>query len=66
MAYETIIVFFEIGWSYPRQSDKSRVYWTNRLKTLHQQMMAQKREHADAIVQCKREYDASRGNPRFV
>lgn len=66
MEHETIIIFFETNQNYPRQSDKSRVYWTNRLKTLHQQMMAQKREHANAIIQCKREYDASRGNPKFV
>jgi hypothetical protein len=66
MAYETIIIFFERGWSYPRQSNQSRSYWTNRLRTLHQQMMAQGREHADAIITCKREYDGSRGTPRYV
>ena len=66
MSYETIIIFFEKGWSYPRASNQSRSYWTNRLRTLHQQMMAQGREHADAITACKKEYDGSRGTPRYV
>jgi len=63
MSYETIIIFFERGWSYPIASTKPRAYWANRLRQLHQQYMAQGREHADAIMQCKREYDASRNNP---
>lgn len=66
MAYETIIIFFEKGWSYPRTSNQSRAYWANRLKQLHEQYMAQGREHADAIIACKREYDASRGTPKYV
>jgi hypothetical protein len=66
MAYETIIIYFEKAWSYPRQSNQSRVYWAGRLKTLHEQYMAQGREHADAIIACKREYDASRGRQVFA
>jgi hypothetical protein len=66
MSYETIIIFFEKNWSYPRTSNQSRAYWANRLKQLHQQMMAQGREHADAIVQCKKEYDSNRGKQVFV
>lgn len=66
MAYETIIIFFEKGWSYPRTSNQSRAYWANRLRALHQKYMAQGREHADAIIACKREYDASRGTPKYV
>lgn len=66
MSYETIIIFFEKGWSYPRASTQPRTYWANRLRTLHQQYMAQGREHADAITACKKEYDATRGTPKFV
>lgn len=66
MAYETIIVFFEKGWSYSKPSNQPRAFWTNRLRQLHQQYMAQNREHADAIIACKREYDDSRGKSRFV
>jgi hypothetical protein len=66
MAYETIIIFFEKGWSYPRLSTQPRAYWANRLRTIHQQYMAQGREHADAIIACKREYDSSRGTPKYV
>lgn len=66
MAYETIIIFFEKGWNYSRISNQPRAYWANRLRTLHQQYMAQGREHADAIMQCKKEYDASRGRQVFV
>jgi hypothetical protein len=66
MGYETIIIFFEKGWSYPRQSNQPRSYWANRLKALHQQMMAQGKEHADAIIICKREYDSNRGGGRNI
>lgn len=65
-AYETIIIFFERGWIYPRQSTQSRAYWVSRLKQLHEQYMAQGKEHADAIIQCKKEYDATRGTPKFA
>lgn len=61
MAYMTIIIYFETAWSYPRPSNQNRTYWSNRLSQLHQQMMAQGREQAEAIRQCKREYDYSRG-----
>jgi hypothetical protein len=66
MAYETIIIFFEKGWSYPRTSNQPRAYWANRLRTLHDQYKAQGREHADAIIACKKEYDASRGRQVFA
>jgi hypothetical protein len=66
MAYETIIIFFEKGWTYPQLSNQSRAYWANRLRTLHQQHMAQGREHADAIIACKREYDANRKGSRNI
>ena len=29
-------------------------------------MMAQGREHADAIIQCKREYDSSRKTSKYA
>ena len=66
MAYETIIIFFEKGWSYPKPSNQPRAFWANRLRQLHQQMMAQGREQADAIIICKREYDGNRGTPKFA
>ena len=66
MAYETIIIFFELGWSYPRPSTQSRAYWANRLKVLHQLMMSQGKEQANAIIACKKEYDSSRGTPKYV
>ena len=61
MPYTTIIIYFEIAWSYPRSDTRGRGWWANRLSQLHQQMMSQGREHAEAIRQCKREYDSHRG-----
>jgi hypothetical protein len=66
MSYETIIIFFEKGWTYPQLSNQPRAYWANRLRTLHQQHMAQGKEHADAIIACKREYDANRKGSRNI
>ena len=65
LPYTTIIIYFEINWSYPNPDTRGRAYWANRLQTLHNEKMAQGREHAEAIRDCQREYFASRGK-RFL
>jgi hypothetical protein len=61
MPYMTIIIYFELQWSYPHPDTRGRGWWANRLQQLHNHYMARGQEHALAIKHCKDEYHSHRG-----